>query len=343
LTRPDDRITAAPYPGALARSVFWAAWIRSAIWWGLGAFVYQTDLADGPQAGRLRLVNPAALSTSAPTDPEDGYDGWRWSLAAGDGGAPVVFDRGNAVTIGGQTYRICVLRNPHSPVDADGMSRGVFAMSPSAFRLAGQIDAYTAGQFRAGVPNGYLKTSVPGMTQGAADALKAEWMARHGGDARSVAILNSTTEFVPINLSPVDTAVDAVKRLNVADVAFAFALDPMTLGAGLNNSATYSNLRDAWENHRDFGLAPWQAAAQDTLSALTAGGTSVAVNLDGFANPSPSERFGAYKVAIDSGVLTVDEARALEGLPPLNVPAAPPAPPTLVPVPAAPPAATKGA
>jgi phage portal protein BeeE len=129
----------------------------------------------------------------------------------------------------------------------------------------------------------------------------------------------------------------------VADVAFAFALDPMTLGAGLNNSATYTNLRDAWENHRDFGLAPWQAAAQDTLSALTTSGTSVAINLDGFANPAPSERFAAYKVAIDSGVLSVDEARALEGLPPRDEPAPAPAPPALVPVPTPEPTALGGA
>jgi hypothetical protein len=341
LTRPDDRITSDRYADAqrLARSVFWASWIRSAIWWGLGAFLYETDQADGPLAGRLRLVNPLALSTTS-----EGGQGWRWTL--GDGPEPAVFDADGALTVGAYTYRLCVLRNPHSPIDDEGMSRGVFAMSPSAFRLAGQIDTYTAGQFRAGVPNGYLKTSVPGMTPAAADSLKAEWMARHGGDARSIAILNSTTEFVPINLSPVDTAVDQVKRLNVADVAFAFALDPMTLGAGLNNSATYTNLRDAWENHRDFGLAPWIAAAQDTLGALTPGGTSVAVNLDGFANPAPTDRFNGYKIAIDSGVLTVDEARALEGLPPLNAPApaAPTAPPALVPVPSpAPPAATKGA
>jgi phage portal protein BeeE len=343
MSRPDDRSGFTPYPDTrrLARSLFWAGWIRSAIWWGHGAFIYQQDNAGAPARGTLHLVNPHQLSTTAV---KSGDSGWRWQLDSTDGGPAAVFDSNGAITLAdGTTYWLCVLRNPHSPVDDSGMSRGVFAMSPSAFRLAAQIDAYTAGQFRAGVPNGYLKTSVPGMTQGAADQLKAEWMARHGGDARSVAILNSTTEFVPINLSPVDTAVDQVKRLNVADVAFAFALDPMTLGAGLNNSATYTNLRDAWENHRDFGLAPWQAAAQDTLSALTTSGTSVAINLDGFANPAPSERFAAYKVAIDSGVLSVDEARALEGLPPRDEPAPAPAPPALVPVPTPEPTALGGA
>jgi HK97 family phage portal protein len=146
-------------------------------------------------------------------------------------------------------------------------------------------------------------------------------MAAHGGDRRSIAVLNATTDFQALNLSPVDAALDQVKRLNLADVAFSFGLDPGTLGVGLANSATYTNVRDTWTNHRDFGLAPWTAAVEDTLSAILPGSGSVRVNLDGFANPTPAERFAAWKVALDAGILTVDEVREREGLPELETPA----------------------
>jgi HK97 family phage portal protein len=142
-------------------------------------------------------------------------------------------------------------------------------------------------------------------------------MAAHGGDRRSIAVLNATTDFQPLNLTPVDAALDSVKRLNLADLAFSFGLDPMTLGAGLQNSATYTNLRDAWANHRDFGLAPWTAAVEGTLSALMPGTQSVRVNLDGFANPTAAERFSAWEIALRARIVTVDEVRAAEGLPPL--------------------------
>ena len=258
----------------------------------------------------MRIVHPGFLHTD-----RDASDRLVWTIDTSSG--PVMFDRAGTLDVGPRGTRITVLRNPLSPIDTEGMSQGVFAMSPGAFQLSGTIEQYQAGQFRSGVPNGYLKTEVPGMTQPQADKLKSRWLENHGGDRRSIAVLNSTTTFVPLNLSPVDAALDQVKRLNVADVAFAFGLDPMTLGAGLNNSATYSNLRDAWENHRDFGLGPWIAALQDTLSALLPGSQTVSVNLDGFANPTLAERIAGYSAALAAGILTLDEVRAAEGLPPL--------------------------
>ena len=32
-----------------------------------------------------------------------------------------------------------------APVDAEGMSKGVFALSPSAFRMSGQIESFAIG------------------------------------------------------------------------------------------------------------------------------------------------------------------------------------------------------
>jgi len=316
LLRTDERFGGPVYPEAVqtGRGAFWAEWIRSAVWFGLGAFVFNEDATGQPLAGTLRNLHPRTLSTV-----RDG-GALCWVLGADTDQAGLTFDRDGYADVGPFRYRILVLRNPHSPIDTEGLSKGVFDMSPGAFQLAGQIDTYASGTFRSGVPAGYLQVKQPGLTGPQANDLKQKWLAAHGGDRRSIAVLNSTTDFVPLNLSPVDAALDSVKRLNLADVAFAFGLDPMTLGAGLNNSATYTNLRDAWTNHRDFGLALWISGVQDALSALLPGERSVAVNLDGFANPAPRDRFDAYKVGIDAGFLTVDEARALEGLPPLNTP-----------------------
>jgi hypothetical protein len=313
LLRHDDRFWGGnvyPEVRQVPRSHFWSEWVRSAVWWGEGAFICTEDAQRQPMAGSMRNVHHATIGTE-----RNDNGALVWNIAADSHEDRLTFDRDGRAKVGPVTYRIVVLRNPHSTLDPEGRAKGVFAMSPGVFRLAGQVESYAQGTFRSGIPAGYLKVQTPGLTREAADELKGRWMAAHGGDRRSIAVLNATTEFQPLHLSPVDAALDQVKRLNLADVAFAFGLDPMTLGAGLQNSATYTNVRDAWQNHRDFGLAPWTAALEDTLTALLPGSGTVHVNLDGFANPTKAERFAAWKVALDAGIVTLDEVRAAEGLP----------------------------
>jgi phage portal protein BeeE len=305
----------------LARGEFWSVWLRAAIWWGMGPLLFVPDATGQPTPGTLVVINPRTLSTRK-------VDGsLRWVIAGDDEGSEVVFGRDGRVSIGGVEWRLVVLRNPHSPVDDDGLTRGVFELCPQAFRLGGQIDAYSSSTFRSGVPAGYLRVETPGLQQPQADELKSSWMRAHGGDRRSIAVLNSTTTFTPISLSPIDAALGESKRLNIADVAFAFGLDPITLGVSLANSATYNNVSEAWRNHRDFGLTLWISGVQDTLSSLLPGTRGVAINLDSFANPPLKERVETGATAVNAGLLTVNEWRDLEGLPPLPEPA--PEPPQL--------------
>lgn len=277
LLRPDarlvDGLAAFPHAKRLTRSGFFREVIRSCIWYGLGAFVYTPSSTGEPIAGTMRHVHPAALSVNT--------DG-NWVLGVGN--ESIEFNREGSVFIGaGETeYRICVLRNPLSPVLEDGTVLGVFGLSPSAFELASSIDTYTAGTFRSGVPAGYLRATTPGLTQSQADELKAKWLAAHGGDRRSIAVLNATTEFHPISFSPVDAEAVAIKRMGIGDVAMAFGLPPEVLGVSLSNSSTYVNVGDTWDRLRAFGLSAWIAEVEDALSALAPLSQIVQVDITAF-------------------------------------------------------------
>ena len=204
LCRADERFpTSDIYPQVLrlSRAQFWVEWLRSAVWWGLGAFVYIEDAFGQPVAGSLKNIAPYTLTTQR-TD-----DGLVWVIGdTQDASNQVIADRDGRLNVGPITYRLCVLRNPHSPVDCEGMSQGVFAMNPTTFMLAGQIDSYASGTFRSGVPAGYLQVQTPGLQQTQADELKRSWLSAHGGDRRSIAVLNAVTSFTPLSISPVDAA-----------------------------------------------------------------------------------------------------------------------------------------
>jgi phage portal protein BeeE len=154
--------------------------------------------------------------------------------------------------------------------------------------------------FGSGVPNGYLKVNASGLTQEQADQLKQRWLDAHGGSKRSIAVLNSTTDFTPISWNPVDAALAEVKRLSIADVAFAFGMAPETLGVTLGNSATYSNVRQWFEAHRDFALQPWQSVVEATLSALFPRGTEVRVNFDAYTDDSAGVTSGTGTLGGDA-------------------------------------------
>lgn len=277
LLRPDarlvDGLAAFPHTRRLTRSGFFREVLRSCIWYGLGAFIFNPSTTGEPIAGTMRQVHPGALSIN---------QAGNWVLGVGT--ESIEFNREGSAFIGpAETeYRICVMRNPLSPVMEDGTVLGVFGLSPSAFAIAASIDTYTAGTFRSGVPAGYLRAMTPGLTQTQADELKAKWLAAHGGDRRSIAVLNATTEFHPISFSPVDAEAVAIKRMGIGDVAMAFGLPPEVLGVSLSNSSTYVNVSDTWDRLRAFGLAPWISEVEDALSALAPLSQVVQVDLAAF-------------------------------------------------------------
>lgn len=274
LLRSDARLVnglaAFPHARRLTRSGFWREVIRSAVWYGQGAFVYQVGSDGAPVAGTMRQVHPGTLSI------QDA----RWRIGVGND--EVTFDRDGYLELGPVTYRIAVMRNPLSPVGEDGLARGVFGLSSEAFETAASIDSYSAGTFRSGVPSGYLKVNQQGLTQPQADALKSSWMKAHGGDKRSVAVLNSTTDFTPISYSPVDAEAVSLKRMAIGDVAMAFGLPPEVLGVSLANSSTYVNVSDTWERLKAFGLSVWLSEVEDLLTSLVPWGRSVRVDTTEF-------------------------------------------------------------
>lgn len=305
LARSDARTGAAmPIPASarVTRAKYYRTWIQQAICWGIGYMYFEESASGQPVAGTLQIIQSEFVDIN-----DDG----NWII--GD----YEFDRDGRRN----GHRLIALRNPHH-------DKGVFVAHPEVFQIGGRIQKYTGGIFRSGVPAGFLKVNNPNLSATQAQALKDSWMSAHGGDARSIAVLNATVDFHAVALSPVDAALAEVKRLNISDVGFAFNIAPETLGVTLGNSATYSNVSQWFEAHRDFSLSPWIAAVEDALSALLVADQSVEVNLDDMAAPPLGDRMSAWQTAISAGVLTVNEVRAREGLPPLpdrpqNAPVAP--------------------
>jgi len=293
----------------MTKSIFWAELIRSALLKGMGYLIFEESALGEPVAGTLKLLNPDMVS------PQQNDNG---DIVRRIGTAPWVDTaRDGSLDLGGRRYRMVELKNPLDSPDEYGMTRGVIAMHAAELALAAQSINYATGMFASGVPSGYLKSSIPNFNESQAKKLKGQWLAEHNGDSRSVAVLNATTEYVPISLSPVDIALIQNRQMSLLDIANAFGVPAYMIGGSDGGSNTYSNAESRNSDFRQFSLAPWAVAFEEVLTSLTVTGGFIVVDFRGLLRPDTSTRYAAYGQAIGDGWMTVDEVRRLENMPAL--------------------------
>jgi HK97 family phage portal protein len=303
LLRDDRRIySGATISDAMSNVEFYTQWIVSALWFGdgLAYAVNGLDLLTGQPKLPLMLLDPQRVELR----PAERFK---------NGGG------------GGQSYWIrdvefdpaCIIRlRGEPPYNQGGLGTGIIERFSSDLALAGAMRAYATGIFAAGIPAGYLKVNSPQITTEQAETLQTRWMSRHGGPAKKVAVLNSTTDFVPLSISPVDSQLDTAKTWSLRDIALMFGLPSYMLGAP-GDSSTYANVESRMTELRTFTLLPWIRRIEAVLDAQFPQGTEVKIITDGTLRADTSTRFAAYESALRAGWMTVDEVRALEDRPPL--------------------------
>ncbi len=296
LVRPDGRVMATVQPGRLNRMEFFGQWIYSALIYGNG-FIYidERDINGAPKAGSLHVIHPELMDYV----PGQGYfirnpQSTEWEYVP-DG-------------------KLLHLRN-FGELDERKFGMGVLRRHALSFATADEMRKYTSGVYKSGIPNGILKVSNPNLTGEQAADLKAKWLENHG-NKRSIAILNSTTDFQPLSISPVDAQLLQMSQMSINDIALAFGLDPYMLG-GSSDSNTYANVESRNIAFVQNTLLPWIRRIEETLNAETSRGTNVKINLSGLLRADTATRTQAYASGLDKGYLTINEVRAFEDLPPL--------------------------
>jgi len=124
--------------------------------------------------------------------------------------------------------------------------------------------------------------------------------------------------------TPADLQLVQLQAQAALDIANAFGLDPEELGVS-TTSRTYSNVNDRRRDKINDVLSPYMRAITDRLSMgdVTKRGYRVVFDLNDYLKANAAERWANYEKAKNLGVMTVDEIRAAEGLPPLSAPANP--------------------
>jgi HK97 family phage portal protein len=275
----------------LSRVEFWSQWVTAALWMGDG-FVYA----------------PVRDDNGAPRPP-------MWQLhplkVAIDNGRYFVGEDGVELEPGSVIH----LRG-HGPF-FDGRGWGVLTRHAEDIGLGIAVRGYAYGTFHSGVPSGYLKVNATGLTKDQATDLRRQWMRHHGNGRRSIAVLNSTVDFNPIFVSPLDAQLDRQREWSLRDIAIAFGVPAWFLGVP-GDSSTYANVESRMNELRSLTHLPWVTRIESCLDAQFPHGTGLKLNLDAILRADTKGRFEAYAIALKEGWMTIDEVRAIEDLPPLD-------------------------
>ena len=200
---------------------------------------------------------------------------------------------------------------------------GILGMAPIAAmrNLIAQelaLEEYVARFFsNSARPSGIL--TMPGtLSAEAAGRLRESWQKQQGGVFNSgrIAVLENGLTFNPVSTNMVENQMIDVRKYCRAQIASAFGVPSFKIGA--TESISYSSQEQGEAAFISSTLANYASIIEQEVNRkLFKRGTDyyTRINFDDLQRGDRASRYSSYNIGLTTGLLTVNEARALESLP----------------------------
>jgi HK97 family phage portal protein len=196
----------------------------------------------------------------------------------------------------------------------EGLSPIEYARQSIGLGLA--VERYGATWFAdGGVPPGTFKNTEQTVDQEQADEIKGRLV--HAIRTRQPMVHGRDWQFTPVAVKPKESQFIETAKLNVAAIARLFGVPPEMIAGEAGNSLTYASVEMRGIDFLTFGVRPWLVRLETAISALLPRGQFIRFNPGGLLKATTKESYEALEIGIRSGLLTPNEARAKQDLPPL--------------------------
>lgn len=214
----------------------------------------------------------------------------------------------------------------HGPMRDDALSGvGVAHIGREATALAAAMEAaqsrFHANDLR---PAGVLSTS-KGLQPNQREAIRSAWQAAYGpSGSGGVAVLDEDFKFAALNASSADSEVIDNRKFQIEETCRFHRVIPTVVGHN-SGSQAYASVEQMFTAHVTHTLHPWVIRCEQALTRwlLTADERAqkmvVDLDMDALGRGTTTDRYNALEKAVKF-LLTPNEARAREGLPPLSDP-----------------------
>lgn len=198
---------------------------------------------------------------------------------------------------------------------------GPIAAARAELTAAADVREYATNWFRGtGYPSGLLTTK-SSKTKEEAEAIRQRWneAAADPNNPSGIRVIGGDTTYTPLLLDPEDAQWLEVRQFSVTDFARLFGIPASLMLAAVDGtSMTYSNVTQEWLAFVRFTLSTYTRKIEEALTELAPLGQTIRFNFEGLLRADTVARYDSYAVAIGARFMTPDEARAIEGLPPLT-------------------------
>lgn len=200
----------------------------------------------------------------------------------------------------------------------------VISNARDTFGLTAAAEKYGAGYFGNGAaPGGVLKTDKQLRDPVAIERLRETWNSNHQGptNAGGVAVLEEGMDYQQIGIPPEDSQFLETRQFQVEEVARWFGLPPAMLGV-TENTSQYKNLHEQIMFYTRFALRPWLESFEQSFAAQLIPPTLRETmyfkhDMDALLRADVETRYRVYETALQNGIMSRNEIRAKENLPPI--------------------------
>lgn len=163
---------------------------------------------------------------------------------------------------------------------------------------------------------GYLKSDQK-ITAESAKQAKQDWKA--SGKAGDIKVMGSNLSYVPLDMKPADLQFLETQKFDTTQIARLLGIPASIMLAAVDGSnLTYSNIEQSWIEFADYTLSAYTGEIEELFATLLPRGREAKFDWDSSRRADMSDRFNAYKTALDSKWLTINDVREREGMPPLT-------------------------
>lgn len=306
--RADSPLLDDPHPELTPLELWRLAYVHRVLW---GNSYIQKVRAPSGQVKELWPIRPDRVDVKR-VKPQDGDPGGKRFFVTDEWG----------VLHGLTSYE--VMHIPGLGYDGlEGLSP--VALAAQGISLAQAAEKGAARLFgRGNLMSGVLQTEQR-LTAEQAKALKAGWQAKVGGieNAQQVAILDSGASFQPVTMPLKDSQFLESREFQITEIARMFGVPPFLLMATEKSTSWGTGLEQQAQGFVTWDLAPtWLAPTEQriTKELLPPGKEYAKYQLGGLLRGDSSSRATFYRAMRDTGVMSANDIRRLEDLPPISGP-----------------------